>query len=264
MSNTCTGTPLVGKFTDGETLDGQTITVDENNIVTLTVRYLIAETGIPGKIPKTISQFGGFSEFVLDSWSGEALNDSTKNYIITATFKTLDRTKKEGDFDGEFGVVESMDYDFSEEPLEAHPNIKIIAKKYGGVPQGDGTYNFPSTKPESVSGSGLGANSAFGGAGKDVNPLSGMKTYPALQARYNKTFGAVTGFTKYVSNIGKISKTIPNATLDSTIGNSKNGRDWLQLPPKLQKEGKFYRVSVEYLLSAPGKTWPKDVFEEMT
>jgi hypothetical protein len=264
MATTCTGTPLIGKFEDGEILDGETLTVDENNIVTYTVRYLIEKTSLPNKIPKQISEVGTFSDFVLDSWSAEALNDSTKNFVVTANYKTLDQTKKDGDFDGEFGVVESMDYDFSEEPLEAHPNIKVIAKKYGGVPQGDGTYYFPSVKPADVSTSGLGGSSAFGGAGADVNPLSGMKTYPALQARYNKTFGTVDKWKKYVSNIAKITATIPDSSLDAALGSDKAGRDWLQLPPKIQKEGKFYRVSVDYLLSAPGKKWPKDVFEDLT
>jgi hypothetical protein len=91
-----------------------------------------------------------------------------------------------------------------------------------------------------------------------------MKTYPALQARYNKTFGCADGaWESYVSSIGKISANIPKTKMDASLGSNKNGRNWLQLPPKIQKEGNFYRVSVDYLLSAPGKAWPKDVFEDL-
>jgi hypothetical protein len=198
---------------------------------------------------------------VLDSLSAEALNDSAAHFIVQVTYKTLDKTQRDGDAQNEFGRVETMDYDFSEEPLEAHPNIKEIARKYGGVPKPDGTYNFPETKPDGASSSGSGGGLGFSGAGAEINPLYGMKTYPALQARYTKTFGCeVAQWKKYVTSIGKISTKVPDSSI---AGDTFEGRNWLQLPPKAQKEGKFYRVSVEYMLSAPGKTWPKDVFEDL-
>jgi hypothetical protein len=260
MATTCTSTSLVGTFSDGDELDGKTLTNDENNIVTLTVRVLKTEGTIKG-LDTTISAFAGFSDFKLDSYSAEALNDSSSHYIVTAIYKALDETLKDGDNTGEYGTVESMDYDFSEEPLEAHPNIKVLAKKYGGVPRTDGTYDFPATKPSTVTSTGSGL--AFSNAGTDINPLYGMRTYPALQARYNKSFGTKDGWKDYVKNIAKIADNIPNSKLDSALGADKSGRNWLQLPPKIQKEGSVYRVSVDYLLSAPGKKWPQDVFETL-
>lgn len=253
----CTKINLLGTVPPDQILDGETVSCDENNIVTLTLRYLRKESEI-ASTPREVPNFGGYTEFVLDSLTAEALNDSGGHFIVTAIYKTLYQVKGTGDYDDEYGVVESMEYNYSEEPLEAHPNIKAIAKKYGGVPRPDGTYDFPATRPDTVgSDSGL---TEFGGAGGDINPLYGMKTYPALQARFTKTFGTANAWGKYVENTGKIRKTIPNAVLPDK-GNFK-GRDWLQLPPKIEKNGKFYRVQVEYMLSAPGKKWPKDVFEE--
>jgi hypothetical protein len=261
MSNatieTCTKTNLLGAVPPNQILDGETVSCDENNIVTLTLRFLRKEAEIAGT-PKKVPEFGGYTEFVLDSLSAEALNDSGGHFIVTAVYKTLYQVKGEGDYEGEFGVVETMDYNYSEEPLEAHPNIKALAKKYGGVPRSDGTYDFPATRPAAAEkGSGL---SEFGGAGGDINPLYGMKTYPALQARFSKVFGTKDRWMKYVSDAGKIRDKIPDATL-SDKGDFK-GRNWLQLPPKLEKNGIFFRVQVEWLLSAPGKKWPEDVFEK--
>ena len=242
-------------------LDGQTLTSDENNIVTLTLRYLHIKANLKN-VATTVSEFGGFEDFGLESFTAEALNDASDYYIVTAVYKALDQTLKDGDVADEYGRVESMDYDFSEEPLEAHPNIKEIARKYGGVPRPDGTFDFPAKKPDSASGDNTSGLEAFDGAGSEVNPLYGMKTYPALQARYNKSFGTKEGWKKYVTSIAKITDDLPDSSLDQSL--DKGGRNWLQLPPKIQKEGKVYRVSVDYLLSAPGKRWPQDVFENLT
>jgi hypothetical protein len=258
----CTATTLIGNVNDYEFLDGETLTVDENNIVTLTVRFLKSEGQIINTLKK-IPSWNSFGPFDLDSYSAEALNDSSKKFIVTAVYKTLDLTTREGDLNDEYGIVENMDYDYSEEPLEAHPNIVAIAKKYGGVPRPDGTYDFPAKIPQGATTNTKASGLGFGGSGAEVNPLYGMKTYPALQARYSKSFGTKLNWAKYVGSAGKITDGIPNSRLDNSLGAEKKGRNWLQLPPKIQKEGAFYRVSVEYLLSAPGKRWPTDVFENV-
>ena len=243
-------------------LDGEHLTIDENNIATLTVRYLHLASDIL-QTTKTINNHPcGIGEFQLDTLDSEALNDGSKKYITTAVYKALDETQRDprASIGDEFGVVESIDYDFSEEPLETHPNIVAIAKKYGGVPRPDGTYDFPQTTPSGVS-KGGGGGLAFGGAGAEINPMSGMKTYPAVQARYTKTFGTKAKWKTYISSTGKIVNNIPDTILD--VKGDQTGRNWLQLPPKVEKQGQFYRCSVEYLLSAVGKKWPKDVFEEL-
>jgi hypothetical protein len=64
----------------------------------------------------------------------------------------------------------------------------------------------------------------------------------------------------WVNQTGQIYGGIPDTRLD--LSTAVRGRDWLQLPPKIEKQGIFYRCSVEFLLSAPGKKWPEDVFEK--
>lgn len=255
----CTKTAIIGTLIENQALDGTNLVIDENNIVTLTVRYLKEESAL-SSTPETFTGFGGFSPFHLDSFTCEAMNDSSQSYIVTATYKTLYTTKKagEGGHDTEYGVVEAMDYDYSEEPLEAHPNIVVLARKYGGVPRFDGTWDFPAKKPAAVTGQ---AGFAFASAGAEVNPLYGMKTYPALQARYTRTFGSDKArIDHYVRQTGQIYGNIPSTKLD--LASAVRGRNWLQLPPKIEKQGQFYRCSVEFLLSAPGKKWPEDVFEK--
>jgi hypothetical protein len=255
----CTKTPIIGTVEPAVALDGTNIVLDENNIVTLTVRYLRKETEL-STTPEKFTAFGGFGPFHLDSFTCEAMNDSSSSYIVTATYKSLYTVKKagEGGNASEYGVVESMDYDFSEEPLEAHPNIVNIARKYGGVPRFDGTWDFPAKKPAAVTGR---AGFAFESAGLEVNPLYGQKTYPALQARYTRTFGCdMARIHHWVNQTGQIYGGIPDTRLD--LSTAVRGRDWLQLPPKIEKQGIFYRCSVEFLLSAPGKKWPEDVFEK--
>ena len=243
-------------------LDGEHLSIDENNIATLTVRYLHVAGDILGTTNTISNHPCNIKDFQIESMDCEALNDGSKKYITTAVYKALDITQRDPNLNvgDEFGIVESIDYDFSEEPLETHPNIVAIAKKFGGVPRPDGTYDFPQAIPKGVSTDRSGGL-AFGGAGSEVNPMFGMKTYPAVQARYTKTFGTKRKWKNYIEDTGKIVSNIPDTNLD--VLSQLKGRNWLQLPPKIQKEGQFYRCSVEYLLSAVGKKWPEAVFENL-
>lgn len=155
----------------------------------------------------------------------------------------------------------SCDFDFSEEPLQSHPNWENIKKTYGGVVDDQGDVTFPPKLPNgsSAAKSGLGAANII--TSSDRNPLYGQKTYLKLRARVSRSWSSRTLPKELLLNVGRIVNEIPDAPTALTeldIG----GRDWLSTPPKIKQNGDVWGLTQEWLLSDFGG-WPEEVYDFM-
>lgn len=183
----------------------------------------------------------------------------------------------EGVPDGtEDGKDEDWEFDptFAEEPIETHPEIDRLIKEFGGVEDAEGRVKFPKSVPDGASLKiGLGAASGFaagGAVGAAIGAASAAAT-AAANAKPNPLYGLKTYFvTKAVWRRTRTLKRVPKSVLD-TIGTvvgklptsaipTPKGRNWLILPPKIQKRGNAVSVADQYMLSGPGG-WPPDVYQ---
>lgn len=140
-----------------------------------------------------------------------------------------------------------VDYEFSEEPIEAHPKIEKIKENYGGVVE-DGEITFPEKLPSKVSSeNGLGGVSRKKG---DRNPLFGQETYPRLTTIVSVTYGVRSLPSDLANRAGQILDNIPNAP-NSIARLDTEGRNWFRMPPKVKQRGGTWEITEEYRLSLP-------------
>lgn len=240
----CTDSP----HKDGQILDGAKGGVGEDGIATFTVRYLATTS-------KSLLTVGAFVFLGLSpvSRTWEALNDGTSGYVVTVIYKGhLDGQEPDADKDGVYSEKWSMDFDYSEEPLEAHPRIQEIVKKYGGIKIAapNKGFDFPLALPKGAKRGSL--SSAKGASGEeDKSPVYGMTTYPLLQAVVTRSFSCEKLPTEIIRNAGKSTRRIPGAPKDFDEL-TPSDRDWMQMAPKISQEGKVWRVDQSWKLSPPG------------
>lgn len=223
-------------------MEGATGGRDDNKISTFSVPYFVTSSE---EIPRVGS--GNYLGLKETGRTWEAWNDGTDGWKVTVQYK--------GHMDGDESAVDpreteqwDIDFDFSEEPLESHPDLRLIIDTYGGYIE-DNEVKFPQRMPAGTkSKSGLGGKSLSAG---DRNPMYGTTTYPVMTARVSRSWSAATIPANAVNNIGKIYKIIPG--IPDTIGNVDFGdRDWLTMPPKISQNGSVWRITNEWLLSPAG------------
>ena len=243
----------INTHVDGTILEGATGGIDDKGIATFTIPYL-------AKSKLSILKVGNEKVLGLDpttrSW--EMLNDGTLGYKVTVIYKGHMDDQEPDEGKEIFSEKWAIDYDHSEEPLEAHPRLDAILKAYGGrvlEKPSDGV-TFDKTMPKTPSGS-------FGGSSKvkagDKNPMYGLKTYPLRQATVTRSYSTKKIPASAIRNVDKIVKDIPGAP-DGFNELTPDGRNWITGSPKITQEGGVWSVTESWKLSPPGG-FPEILFE---
>lgn len=215
---------------------------DENKISSFTVPYFV--TSAAEIVTVGAGSYLGLKE---SGRTWEAWNDGSDGWKVRVSYK--------GHMEGDESAVDpseteqwDIDFDFAEEPLESHPDLRLILDTYGGYID-EGEAKFPEIMPTGTKAStGLGKKSLSAG---DKNPMFGTKTYPVMTARITKSWSAAIIPKNAVGDIGKIYKQIPG--IPESIADVDFGdRDWLTMPPKITQNGNVWRILNEWLLSPPG------------
>ena len=231
-------------------LEGASGSRDENRICTFTVPY--HATGISEILTVGGSSFEGLIE---SGRSWQAINDGSDGWIVTVTYKGY-----AGDEPDPADTEQwNLDFDFSEEPIETHPNLKEIKAAYGGYfPEPGENLKFPEFMPKDTKGkSGLGKGKAKAG---DKNPMFGTTTYAVMSARVTRTWSSKQIPKGAVNDIGKVYKNIPDAP-DQISAVDFGDREWMAMPPKISQAGDVWRIENEWLLSPPSG-WVEEVYEK--
>ncbi len=242
----CTDSP----HKDGTILDGAKGGVGEDGVATFTVRYMATTS-------KSLLAVGAFTFLGLSpaSRTWEALNDGTSGFIVTVTYKGhLDGQEPDANSDDVFSEKWGMDFDYSEEPLETHPRIQEIVKKYGGlkIAAPNKGYDFPLAMPAGTKRTAsLSARTLNSSGEVEKNPVYGMTTYPLLQAVVTRSFSCKKLPAEIVRNAGKSTVKIPGAPSDFD-DLTPSDRNWMQMAPKITPEGAIWRVDQSWKLSPPG------------
>ena len=233
-------------------LEGASGGRDENRICTFSIPYhakSIAEVTTVGE-PR-------FQGLVEQGRTWQALNDGTDGWIVIVTYKGY-----AGDEEPAPEVTEqwNLSVDFSEEPIESHPNLKAIEAAYGGYyEEPGGPLKFPEFMPKSSTGKG-----GLGGKGKakpgEKNPMFGNTTYAVMTARVTRTWSSKSIPKNAINDIGKVYSSIPGAP-DAIANIDFGDRTWMAMPPKISQQGDVWRIENEWLLSPPSG-WVEEVYQK--
>lgn len=238
---------------DGMILEGATGGIDDKGIATFTIPYL-------AKTKASILKVGKEKVLGLDpttrSW--EMLNDGTLGYKVTVVYKGHLDDQEPDEGKEIFSEKWAIDYDHSEEPLQAHPKYDEILWAYGGMDMQEPNEGprFDKLLPKTKKGS-------FGGANKlkpgDKNPMYGVKTYPLRQATVTRSYSTKKIPAQAIRNVDKIVKEIPGAP-DDFNDLTPDNRNWITGSPKITQEGGVWAVIESWKLSPPGG-FPEVLFE---
>jgi len=232
-------------------LEGAAGSRDENKITTFTVPYYVESFGEVTTVGKDVSN--GLAESTR-SW--QAWNAGADGWVVTVVYKGHLSEDDEAE-EPENTEQWSMDFDFSEEPLQAHPNYSAITAAYGGFVE-EGDLKFPEFIPNNAkSGGGLGGKKRKAG---DRNPLFGTTTYAVMTARVTRSWSTKQIPKNAVNDIGKTYPRIPDAP-DEINAVDFGDRNWLAMPPKISQNGNVWRVENEWLLSPEGG-WIEEIYKE--
>lgn len=164
-------------------------------------------------------------------------HESGQGYDVWITY--------EGDNDPQDDVsrgVGSLRSSFREEPLESHPNILEIVRKYQGFYTREGKVGFnPEYTDEGDRRDGLSGASEEGSTRK--NPFYGVEKYMALEVIWQWRYPALAIRSSVLSRVGKIINS-PPGNPPSIDGRSK----WLVLPPSAEDRGNVKEITEEYQL----------------
>ena len=149
--------------------------------------------------------------------------------------------------------VYSFDASFKEEPIEAHPDFLAINKRYGGESDPEtGKTNWPKLLPLSSAQKLTGL--ATGNAAKQIkNPMFGNETFLSFASVFRKSYIREELPPNMLDGIGTIVTSLPRGYP------TPDGRDWLQMPPRIRERGEFFQVDEEMILS-PAGGWTPEVY----
>ena len=232
-------------------LEGAAGSRDENKITTFTVPYYVESFAEVTTVGKDVD-----NGLVESTRSWQAWNAGEDGWVVTVVYKG----HLQGDEDAQDPKETeqwSMDFDFSEEPLQSHPAIKEIKTAYGGYTE-DNELKFPEFMPSNTkAGGGLGKKKRSAG---DPNPLFGTTTYAVMTARVTRSWSAKQIPKNAVNDIGKTYKQIPDAP-DEIAQVAFGDRNWLAMPPKISQNGNVWRIENEWMLSPEGG-WIEEIYKE--
>jgi len=233
-------------------LEGASGGRDENMISSFSVSYHAKSIGEITTVGE--SSFQGLVE---QGRTWQALNDGTDGWVVTVNYKGYTEDKEPDPAETEQW---NLGFDFSEEPIESHPNLKAIKVTYGGYyEEPGGPLKFPEFMPKESKGKG-----GLGGKSKakpgEKNPMFGNTTYAVMTARVTRTWSSKQIPKNAINDIGKVYSSIPGAP-DSIADVDFGSRTWMSMPPKISQNGDVWRIENEWLLSPPSG-WVEEVYEK--
>lgn len=147
-------------------------------------------------------------------------------------------TNEPGEEDGVF----EFDVLLEENPIEAHPKIDDIIKKYAGeVDPSTKRVRFPLTLPSKSSGS----SALAGGGAKNAskrNPFFGLTSYLTLGSIFRRSTVTRTLPVDLLRRVGTIRQTLPKGFP------TPDGRAWLVMPPRAVLRGSIFEIADEWKL----------------
>lgn len=156
-----------------------------------------------------------------------------------------------GAADDEALATYELDMSQAQKPIEVHPQIDALKKKFGWGELDGGGYGFPKTVPKAA-----GGKATVGESREGVSPLYGVSEWLDVGAVWRKSWVAAdpTIPVELFRNLGRISD--PEGPVP-TVG---QGRNWLKSGVRVRGRGKAWECSLEWTLSGRGG-WEPEIYK---
>lgn len=148
-------------------------------------------------------------------------------------------------------VTFEFDTSMNEDPIETHPNFKVLKTIYGWS-------QVERMFAETIRDVSVGPLTVDESENKE-NPLFGIDSWLSIGAIYRRTYASRNIPGNIFTGIGTIISKPPDIGQFKLPSDSKT-RNWLKLAPKVTRTGNAVRISDEYMLSGP-KGWAKPVYD---
>jgi thiol-disulfide isomerase/thioredoxin len=165
-------------------------------------------------------------------------HDDGEHFIVTNTYAGAEIPSGGGAQYDDRTTVYDMQATWEEEPIETHPKISELLKKFAGRIV-NGEVIFDKEIPAAAQGGGgLGQSKAA----PTKNPMYGVVRWKKLGVTWSATriMGTLPG--GLLSNVGK--RTTPPGTPPSLPTDTA----WMQLPPRASKRGSVWQVTEEWMM----------------
>lgn len=171
----------------------------------------------------------GYGTFI--SRTGGEWDAETDRWILTANYEGLvgEVAASNDDY--------SLDAEFSEEPIESHPEIQTLMERYSGTRRDDGRVEFAETIEGRATG-GTGLSNARRGSQK--NPMFGVTSYPAMRMVASHTYVRPSIPGSVYRKVGTVLKSLPSGF------DEPGGRAWIVMPPLARRRGDAWEITERY------------------
>lgn len=229
-----TGRSPVG--TGGATLFeafGMAATQDKHGVWTVQIPYVVR--GVAGIWSAGPARYNNLD---LVARSAQA-HDDGEHFIVTNTYAGAELPQGgQGSTYDDRSTVYDMQATWEEEPIETHPNISDLLKKYAGRIV-NGEVIFDKEIPAAAQGgSGLGS----GQSAPTKNPMYGVVRWKKLGVTWSATRILGTLPSGILANVGK--RTNPPGNPPALPPDTS----WMQLPPRASKRGSVWQVTEEWMM----------------
>lgn len=234
---------------------GQSFSTDDIGVTTWVCKYYVSSKDDYHKAGSD-APLDGLVEVSRDGQDQKGMGEDggKEGMIVTVTYEGI----VEQNLAGIQNARIEFDASYSEEPIDAHPNILGIRAAFGGVfDEEKGKMIFPPTITD-IPGPGSlmetfgleAADVAFNGTQEVKNPMFGEETFLSLGAVFRRTY-AVSEIPDYIVNlIGTVYQKLPNEFRNLDLPSGE--RNWMQQPFKLSRRGGAYVITDEWLQSPIG------------
>jgi hypothetical protein len=208
-------------------IKGTRFGVDKRGLLTGNATYLC--DGLSEAVSGTLPNPFGSGQFV--GRSGGEWDTGEEKWVVQGNFEgvVFEPGPESEDY--------SLDAEFSEEPIEAHPSITTLMERYQGTKGDDGRVQFAELiTGQSGGGSGLSNNRQR----TEKNPFFGVQSYPAMRMVAQHSYVRRSVPNSIYRKVGTVLNSLP-AGFDEP-----GGRKWVVMPPLARRRGDGWEITERY------------------
>lgn len=136
---------------------------------------------------------------------------------------------------------------FVQEPIETHPSLDALLKKFGGSLTPEGKVKWqPTLKPGSSKSFGSGKSAS------NANPMYGRTTYAVTGCEVLHTYVKDRLPSGIMEKLNQIIPDLPSSIPSNGRPDTPKGRNWMIMAPRWISRGNVVQIFQRYRLSPPG------------
>lgn len=206
---------------------------DERGLVTFSVPYLAENED-------ELLSIGTGGYFGLAEVGRTWREDKAGTFVVDVTYEG--RPDEPSEEQKKQEITYEAKSSFREEPIEAHPKIEELIKKYNGQrDRGTQKVTFPPVLDGTTGTDGLAGEA--GSEKETINPMAGVEKFMLMEIVWTVSYIRKEVPDSIFLRVGKITKNPPGDP-----PRIPKRRGWLVMPPSARKRGNVVEITEEFLL----------------